>query len=196
MAPNSWNLFETQLKEGGIMLRSRNEIYFIFSLAILVACFKCGRVAWAEPESKKAQPSGTNSLDLSQPNVTQAPNGTTPTNDPLYQAILSELRGKEANEKRVMGEAPSDAASSKNSTTKETKMDSVLSSEDWLAIESILRSAKLLELEAKKRTESNQEEASQLRLQIVAKLRQQVIDLIARNSPARIPAMKAQPNSF
>jgi hypothetical protein len=193
---NHRTLVEVKLKEAGIMRRTGIEIFLVLSLELLVACFECGRIAWAEPEAKNVQLPEPSTQNFTPPKSAPLTEKKTPTNDPLYQAILRELRGDDTSEKRDTGEVPNGAASHAISNTKETEIESVLSSEDWLAIESILRSARRLEWEAKKRTESNQQDAAQSRLKIVAILRQQVVDLIAGSNSAGINSTKAQTRSY
>jgi hypothetical protein len=171
------------LKEADIMLRVRLGISLMLCLGLAAICIEFGRSAWADPASKDIKSTELKIADPpSDPKLEPPSNVAIPTSDPLFQAILQELKGgDDPGSIRLANPSENAVPKAVRKDSKVTAPESDLSSDDWLAIESMLKSARLLASESKKRSSLNQIEAAQSRSEMAALLRDAVAELIARS---------------
>ncbi len=154
-------------------------------------CIEYGRFASAEPESKEVKSSEFQvanpvSEKPSDPKPDSLPGVTIPTNDPLFQAILQELKGgDEAGNHRLASPNDNGMPEAERMKSKVVAPETSLCSQDWLAIELMLKSARLLASESEKRSSWNQSEAAQSRSEVAAVLRKAVLELIESSRPTR-----------
>ncbi len=93
-----------------------------------------------------------------------------PTDDPLYQAIIGELRGA-----RQSLEVGTEEKAKEENPTAESDRDTGMTRDDWLAVESMLKAARLLE---KKALDTREASSNEYRVKLASLLRNQVTEFI------------------